>query len=53
MAGRAREIREWFYCNQEIRREAGTKVPQNLLELLFSLAEGLVVAPPSAISPSL
>lgn len=53
VAGRAREIRESFRCILHARREDGGKVPQNLLELLCSLAEGPIATPSSEITSSL
>lgn len=40
-----------FSCIEGIRRDAGTEVPQNLLEFVSSLTEKPVVAQSSAIPP--
>lgn len=53
VAGRAWEICECFCRVQEILRETGTEVPQNLLVLLYSLAEEPVVVPSLEITLSL
>lgn len=46
VAGRTREIREYFHCIQQAHREVGVKVRKHLLEILSTLA-GEPIAVPS------
>lgn len=53
MVRRAWKFREYFCSILEICQKPGTEVPQNLLELLCSLAEESVVVPSPVMPPDL
>lgn len=53
VADRARDIRKSFHCIQRARRDSGAEVPQNLLEMLSSLAEKPIPAPSEENIPDL